>query len=211
LLNKDIKLQIMNWGLSDAVLALGPLRQYFRKAMSDSFDYVARFDSHSVSEQEFVVISESLGSFVVLDAFQNGDSRVREIGERTADLYFFANQFALLELARISIGSESDGSEFRTEGPASQAPLDLLHGWATSGVRADLVSRPKQIIAFSDASDLLTYPVPRVQDEQGKDQALVVNVYDRNEIRWFGLVANPIKAHTGHSSNKAVLNLMLRK
>lgn len=210
LLNRRLKQQIMNWGLSDAVLALGPLRRYFREAISRSFDYVAQFDSRSIADQEFVVISESLGSFVVLDAFGHGESaRAREVGERTADLYFFANQFALLELARVEIKQHPDQVNFE-EG--ADVPSDLLHEWATSGVRAGVVSpRPKQLIAFSDGSDLLTYPVPRIRDKQDKDLALVVNVYDRNEIRWLGLIANPIKAHTGHSSNKEVLKLILRQ
>jgi hypothetical protein len=54
--------------------------------------------------------------------------------------------------------------------------------------------RPKQIIAFGDPSDLLTYQVPRLLDESGKELTIMVSLYDRNEIAGFGLLANPIKA-----------------
>jgi hypothetical protein len=214
--NAYIKQQIMNWGLTDAVLALGPLRTYFRQAMNLAFDYAAQIDARGIDTQEFVVISESLGSFVVLDAFANifEDSRAGEaVGERTADLYFFANQFALLQLGRIDEGPAAQTIEGTPrpvpapERPAS--PVDLLRLWATAGP-LEFQGRPKQVIAFSDPSDLLTYPVPKLRDADGKDVALVVNVYDRNESNWFGLFANPATAHTGHSANDDVLKLIFR-
>jgi hypothetical protein len=57
----------------------------------------------------------------------------------------------------------------------------------------------------------LTYRVPKLRDDDGNDIALVVNLYDRNEWRWFGLLANPLSAHTGHSSNQDVLREMFRR
>ncbi len=53
--------------------------------------------------------------------------------------------------------------------------------------------------------------MPKLRDSSGADIALVVNLYDRNEWRWFGLVANPLTAHTGHSKNPDVLKQMLRR
>ena len=55
-------------GSTDAVIALGPMRSLFRKTMDKAFNYAARYDGHDVAGQEFVVVSESLGSFVVMDA-----------------------------------------------------------------------------------------------------------------------------------------------
>jgi hypothetical protein len=213
--NSFVKQQIMNWGLTDAAMALGPLRTYFRRTMNLAFERAAHFDDKDIDHQEFVVISESLGSFVVLDAFNNlfEDSKSAEqVGLRTTDLYFFANQFALLQLGRI------DGLPAKTEGgPGLSAPvvevspIDLLKRWAQtrrSGGKLEGELRPKQVLAFSDPSDILTYRVPKLRDGQGNDFALVVNLYDRNEWNWFGLFALPTTAHTGHSSNPDVLKQM---
>jgi hypothetical protein len=149
--------------------------------------------------------------FVVLDAFGNlfADSHVAQsVGERTADLYFFANQFALLELARLSGISCGPTGVVEVTGTPTVSPLDLLKLWASSGARLETVGRSKQVIAFSDPSDSLTFRVPKLRDAGGKDVAIVVNVYDHNEVRWLGLFANPTTAHTGHSRNKDVLDLI---
>ena len=202
--NAYLKQQIMNWGLADAVLALGPLRAYSRQALDLAFDYASRGDTRDFTDQEFVVISESLGSFVVLDAFNNlfeDSSAAQRVGERAADLYFFANQFALLELARIDAVAAAHLAP-------STSPVHLLRRWALSRPGAEAARRPKQVIAFSDPSDLLTYPVPKMKDTGGQDLALVVNVYDRNEWSWLRLFANPTTAHTAHARNEGVLRLM---
>lgn len=204
--NAYLKQQIMNWGMADAVLALGPLRTYCRQALDLAFDYASRGDAGGLTEQEFVVISESLGSFAVLDAFNNlfEDSRAAQrVGERAPDLYFFANQFALLELARIERPQESAAAL-----APGTSPVHLLRRWALSGPGVEATRRPKQVIAFSDPSDLLTYSVPKLKDPGGKDLALVVNVYDRNEWSWLRLFANPTMAHTAHARNRSVLRLM---
>lgn len=225
-LNKKLKQSVMNWGFSDAVLALGPLRSYFRQAMNLAFDYASHFDATDVEGQDFVVISESLGSFAVLDAFGNifNDSHeAQRVGERTAHLYFFANQYALLELGRIDGIPESSRINGgpppeAIPGTAAMAPAEsltrhLLRRWAYARPRTaelEFAARPKQLIAFSDPSDLLTFPVPKLRDENGTDIALVVNVYDRNEWSFFRLFANPLKAHMGHSGNEDVLKMVLQ-
>jgi hypothetical protein len=185
--------------------------------MNKAFEYAAAFDTSGIDHQEYVVISESLGSFVVLDAFNNlfeDAPAAQQVEDRTFDLYFFANQFSLLQLGRI------DGFPTRTVGgPGLSAPIidpspvDLLKRWAQTGRGGGKLAgelRLKQVLAFSDPSDILTYRVPKIRDADGHDLALVVNLYDRNEWNWFGLFAMPSTAHTGHSGNPHVLNEMFR-
>jgi hypothetical protein len=203
-LNTAIKRDTMNWGLSDAALAMGPMRAYFRKTMNEAFEFAMRLPDPSSSKQEFVVISASLGSFVVLDALIN-DHRPTPAGEEVARqnplLYFFANQWALLDLARIeNLPDQLQIQQFGRNAPES--PVNLLQAWVgAKEIGAESVI-PKQIIAYSDPSDILTYRVPKIPG------ALVVNLYDRNEINWFGLFANPMKAHGGHAQNAAVIKSM---
>ena len=63
--------------------------------MEAAFSYA----SGDRASSEYVVISESLGSFVVLDAYSDENPSVRSVLDAAHNLYFFANQFALLELA----------------------------------------------------------------------------------------------------------------
>jgi len=205
-LNGVLKHQIMNWGLSDAVVALGPMRAYLNKTMDLAFAMAAK---DTPPDQEYVVISESLGSFVVLDAYTAGEQSVRNVLDRTADLYMLANQLALLELARINgIPPFAPAAEQKlAETMPITSPMEALVDWASrSQVRniAGPPSFPKQIVAFSDPSDLLTYRVPNL------DGITVVNLYDRNERSFLRLFANPIKAHGGHTNNAAVWKVLMR-
>jgi hypothetical protein len=212
LINAAIKREIMDWGLADAVMAVGPLRVYVRRAMQAAFEYAATFDHHSVDDQDFVVISESLGSFATMDAYAASNAAshaVRDVLERTYDLYFFANQFAMLELARIE-GLPAAVAVESFDGAATPAPSPLrsLQDWSTAGLQTQGIvgterpARIKQIIAFNDPSDLLTFDVPAISG------AKVVNLYDRNAWRFLGLFESPTAAHTGHSRNPAVLKTM---
>jgi hypothetical protein len=209
--NRMLKQQIMNWGLADAVIALGPMQTYLHRAMEEAFAHARR---NALAGESVVLMAESLGSFVVMDAIAAGSPAAEEmVIDRTDDIYFFANQFALLELGRVEIPS----GPVRTPGAAREdcagrpeTALEVLCRWgrqptARAATAALPAERRRQIVAFSDPSDLLTYVVPPINN------VAVVNLYDRNETRWLGLIANPLKAHAGHLTNKAVWSVLLRK
>ena len=178
--NRELKRQIMNWGLADAVIALGPMRTLIRRAIDEAFGYAAAFDGRGAAGQEFVVVCESLGSFVVLDAAADrfGDApRARDVVAATSDLYFFANQFALLELARVTGLPAAPRAADLTrlapapppevsppeDSPPEVSPFAVLSEWAAGATARPALAvspRPRQVIAFSDPSDILTYDVP---------------------------------------------------
>jgi hypothetical protein len=210
-LNASLKHQIMNWGLSDAVIALGPMRIYLNAAIDQAFAYAL---AGRLTGEDYVVVSESLGSFVVLDAYARGARNVAALLDRTADLYFLANQFALLDLARIEglppeverAGIVDPTAASPVDAAQAASPMQALATWAgprTRNAAAD-PGLPRQIVAFSDPSDLLTYPVRKL------GEAKVVNVYVRNGRRFLGLVADPVKAHIGHVGNDAIWALLMR-
>jgi hypothetical protein len=212
--NKYVKQQIMDWGLSDAVIVTGPMRSYLNATMEAAFAYAATDKSTS----EYVVISESLGSFVVLDAYSEDKPSVRAVLNATHDLYFFANQFALLELARLEHiplhPKVVDPAQLSLtvsepeEAQVQQSPLAALQKWASAPPPAEFTatrSSVKQIISFSDPSDALTFRVPDFAN------AKVSNVYVRNATPWFGLFADPVKAHSGQMQNDALWKAMVRE
>jgi hypothetical protein len=209
-LNADLKQQLMNWGFADATIAIGPVRRYLHRAMEAAFSYAAGFEAYTPNTPEFVVVAESLGGFVVLDAYSNlgkETETLRQVVTNATDLYLFANQFALLALTRLREPPNAAA-------PAGSTPrAGLLRHWAMTPTPAKETgpSRPRQIIAFNDPSDALTFNVPALLNPDGSRAAIVANLYCRNELNFFGLFADPIAAHTGYSRNPAVLRTVFAK
>jgi len=122
----------------------------------------------------------------------------------TSQVYFFANQLSLLELAKLA---EKTGAEQST-------PVANLRTWerlrkaflGPDGFRKD----GPQLIAWSDPSDLLTLRVPRIDPPGQQDGLRVVNLYVRNAPHWVWLAENPGAAHSRYAANKHVLGIMFR-
>jgi hypothetical protein len=101
---------LLDWGFSDAVMALGPLRtsilegirQLVLKSLADS-PVTSKADAEKPkANQEFIIVSHSLGSYLIFSALdvnqateksaamlQAGNS-FSEVLERTSSVYFFA-------------------------------------------------------------------------------------------------------------------------
>jgi hypothetical protein len=237
LLNRSLKNGILDWGFSDALMAAGSMRSLFREGMRQLFVKSARFSADGSEnewqrqmkdsdgmEREFVVVSHSLGSYLVfstLNLDQEGavpenasaqpqsdaakeDSAARYILARTSLVYFFANQIPLLELANIG--------EPQPEGMAQRVALsaqimkwkDLRNtvGQGRGGAGVSAV-KPPQLIVWSGPSDLLSWRVP------GMNGLVIANLYVRNTW-WHWLLANPGSAHGKYAGNKNVLRVMMR-
>jgi hypothetical protein len=212
-INNFLKQQVMNWGLSDAVIVLGPMQEYLHTMVEKAFEFAKEGDAGA--EANYVVVCESLGGFVVMDAFASPTAPAtvnRILKERTYDLYFFANQFSLLSLGRLwntPNGLAQEQAVHSTH--TSRAAFSSLEKWAddtTPGRNrffGKIPGRHRQIIAFNDPSDVLTYEVPDVKGAQ------VVNLYTHNSMTWFGLLENPMTAHSGYSQNHSVLKTLFKR
>lgn len=108
--NRAAKTDLLDWGFSDAVMALGPLRtsilegirQLVLKSLADS-PVTSKADAEKPkANQEFIIVSHSLGSYLIFSALdvnqateksaamlQAGNS-FSEVLERTSSVYFFA-------------------------------------------------------------------------------------------------------------------------
>lgn len=204
--NRKLKQNMIDWGFSDAVIALGPLQEYFHTAMEKAFEFskTGKKKATSTEKHHYVIITESLGSFLMFDAMKRDDTKttaVDQVVNETSDLYFFANQVALLNLGRLETPS-------LTRAPGRPSLAEILREWASYGKgerQTEALTLSKQIVAFSDPSDLLTFDMPKI------DHAHVVNIHVRNACDFFGIVSNPVKAHTGHSQNtKEVLRRLFK-
>src|ERR1700751_4907782 len=74
--NRQLKSDLMDWAFSDAVMALGPLRAYaldgirqlILKSLADSTGASQAESGRSRADQEFIIVSHSLGGFLVFSA-----------------------------------------------------------------------------------------------------------------------------------------------
>lgn len=173
------------------------------------------------SNTEFVFITHSLGSQVVVDMLQQEAERWRTyrdeaqspderrelarlnegIRNYTARVYMLANQLPLLRLGR-----ESPSIEGRWEAycrPSGRSYDKRLF-------------RELFIVAFSDPNDLLSYAIPPGFAENFMDSRLCsrivnvsVNVAQSLNIFQVGSIADPVAAHVNYDADPRVIELMV--
>jgi hypothetical protein len=216
-LNRQLKSDLMDWAFSDAVMALGPLRVYvldgirqlILKSLADAPTTSQTGAIGVRANQEFVIVSHSLGSYLIFSALDMDDlagktpsaeqtrSDLQETLKRTSLVIFFANQLRLLELVSL-------------DGPSERNIATHLQDWGK--VRCEYLKslpsgpqecKPPRIIALNDPSDLLTWTVPALGDIH------VENYSVRNSIRWLWMFENPTSAHGNYSTDKRAIKEML--
>lgn len=236
LFNRGVKTALLDWGFSDAMMAAGPgpMRQLLREAMRQLFVKSARFNAnatatndgmerlkHDTPGREFVVVSHSLGSFLVFStltdrvtaqrcvALESAPTQKPEsdaagaksemedraacyILARTSILYFFANQVPLLQLANIV------GPRTTAQSGEAEALNEQIAKWKEMRKKFGEI----HLTAFSDPSDLLTWQFPKVGDTE------IENCYVRNTF-WRWIIAPPGRAHNNYAKNREVLRIML--
>jgi hypothetical protein len=84
--NRDLKTSLMDWGFSDAVMALGPLRPYILdglrqlilKSLSDAHPEARSLNASMGANDEFVIVSHSLGSYLIFSALDSSGENATE-------------------------------------------------------------------------------------------------------------------------------------
>jgi hypothetical protein len=207
----------MDWAFSDAVMALGPLRPYvldgirqlILKSLADAPTTSQAGATGARANQEFVIVSHSLGSYLIFSALDMDQSTgktaateqtrndLQEILKRTSLVVFFANQLRLMELSGL-------------DGPSERNISMHLQDWGK--VRCEYLKslpsapqecKPPRIIALNDPSDLLTWTVPALGDIN------VENYSVKNSIHWLWLFESPTLAHSNYATDKRAIKEML--
>jgi hypothetical protein len=206
-INRWLKHDILDWGFADALMAVGPMRQYLIEGIRE----IVLHSFNESENQEFVIVSHSLGSYLMFSALDLQDdptavaahsmwkTKFEALLGETSHAYFMANQVRLLELANLD--DTKNGNL-----------ISHLENWYDARHQAQ--QRPPQIVAWSDPDDLLTWRVPDLdRDAQGTDvkHVIVQNRPAQNTVRWFWLLENPTGAHTKYDQNKRVLRAMIPK
>ena len=215
--NRDLKTGLMDWGFSDAVMVLGPLRSYvldgirqlILKSVSDVPAGSGADPEKPRPNQEFILVTHSLGSYLTFSALDDIDltektaaaeqtkTDLNEILKRTSLVVFFANQLRLLELASL-------------DGPSERNIATHLLDWGKTRCEylKSLPDAPQEckyprIIALNDPSDLLTWTVPALGGIH------VENYTVKNSTHWLWMLANPTAAHNNYATDKRAIKEML--
>jgi hypothetical protein len=218
LLNRSLKNNLLDWRFSDALLAVGSMqpwllegiRQLVLKSVSHSADGSAGGGAGRLLDQEYVIVSHSLGSYLIFAALDIVDAqsdtpqmkdwkkRFDEVLSHTSSVYFFANQLRLLELANLNSGNKMVDDLKRW----SQLRYEYLDSQA--GLKREGLG-PPEIIAWSDPSDLLTWELPQLSVSSEGRTVTVKNRLVRNAPHWFWLFEGPTSAHDDYAANKKII------
>jgi hypothetical protein len=214
-INRALKHDILDWGFADALLAVGPMHRYLiegiREVVLESLKEAEDSQQkHPEQTPEFVVVSHSLGSYLMFSGLdlRDDDPNAKNHPEWITDFekllgmtsraYFMANQVRLLELANLDDTKNGD-------------LIKHLRTWADARQAAHQPT--PQIIAWSDPDDLLTWKVPDLGHDVPGSNGNYVTVDNRpsqNAWRWFWLLESPEGAHTKYDKNKHVLREMIQ-
>jgi len=233
LANRTLKNGLMDWGIGDAVMALGPMqeiltagiRQLLRKTMEG-----AGFDVRTVKPgdtgPDFFVITHSLGSYLALAAIDSDwagpqNAELAEFAMSADDkltidyfsahatgFYFLANQLRLLELAGLSAPTPVPNHSLSATESTGTKSASITH-WRDARQaflqhHSSTVPTP-QIIAWSDPNDLLSWDVPNIEGVN------VVNLRVRNSgFRIAPFIVSPDSAHANYAKNQKILNRIFK-
>lgn len=192
-------------------------------ALPDYSEGECHIDKNAInylSNDEYAIVSHSLGSRIVMDGMHsfaermaiasNGnhtqlessliDDFIDGFQQKSIPFYLMSNQLPLLEMGEEPPEIINQQKEYCVAGGKNY--------------QQRLVNQTS-IIAFSDPNDLLSYAIPQHFAEHNLDSRLCaeitnVNINVAHVIDMFGMgkFANPLTAHTGYDSDDRVVSLI---
>ena len=223
----------------DPIIYLGKSRKDILTAFAQSFCWMTAGDwdhlpdngrhacsvvegtsAEQIRYDDYVFVSHSLGSRIVIDGMQliasfftsiEGEVQERsskkrklinELKAKHIPIFMLSNQLPILQLGRELPEYTGQADKFcRPEG---------IH------YQSRMVNKTS-IIAFSDPNDLLSYPIPPGFADKYLDSRLCIDVTNINinvanivDIFGLGEVANPMDAHIGYDTDERVVALIAR-
>lgn len=209
--NGAVKDRLLNDCLADALAYQGIGQITFKTAMVKSLTQIVQ--QASDSKGPIVVISASLGSKMVFDALTDmlrapkDDAKeivVNAIQSRLAVVFMAANQLPILGLADQDIlSNKATVTSDNTHVDALQGFLNARRAHANKSVfKAGEAFTKLAVVAFSDPNDLLTYRLRPSRYQSA--QVDVADILVSNQRTYFGLLENPLTAHSTYLENKDV-------
>jgi hypothetical protein len=258
LINRGLKTGLEDWGFSDVFLGVGPLRPMIEEGIRQlvaksaafdpraaaglntlaqgrpAYDWRAQLENGSSDDQVFVAVTHSMGSFLLLDAFDPNTAaqpwRAAEQGatpdvaerqalqyvvERTGLIYFFANQVPILELANLTIGpaspAEAAGQGTQAAPAAAQAAATLESGLIEKWSQVHNAFEQRLHATQAGAQtriQIVAFSDPSDLLTWRVPELRDVDVFNlnvQNGVHWLWLIESPSAAHDNYAKNKKVI------
>ena len=169
-------------------------------------------------EDNYAIVSHSLGSRIVMDGMQSIAARVTKIanGDPTSTESQFIKAFQKKRIPFYLMSNQLPLLEMGQKPPEVTNQKDQY--CIPDGEHYDqrLVDKTS-IMAFSDPNDLLSYAIPQQFVQRHLDSRLCaevtnININVAHVIDMFGMgnFANPLTAHTGYDSDDRVVALIAK-
>jgi hypothetical protein len=202
LANAYIKSQIMDDRLSDVTFYLNEdggrlIREAIQDALLRSLsaegmtlEQLSGGSTPTAKTAPLFLISESLGSKIVVDSLQEFENRhqTKEFAQQTRGnvhtLFLLANQIPILNLG---VGTAPGG-------PAHYQHLEEFARSRNAFRNPRLPPVPLHVVAFSDPNDVFSYQLEA--NAIPREEAIISNVVVSNDHTVLGLYEDPDKAHT---------------
>ena len=190
--NRELKSDLINERLADPIIYLGPLREPILWVVTAALCTAAGGEqspegcSATRPDVPTVIVTESLGSDIVFRALKAHGDLLATYRASTPQIFMLANQLPLLGLANEEEELLAPLKTFTEPGYVAEG--FVAEGYVEQGIEP-------QIVAVSDPSDLLSYPLPESVVEEGWRFVNVLRPFGRRLLA--GLVVEPIGAHTG--------------
>ncbi len=185
---------------------------YYADFMDESCDFASSRRIQQMKEDDYVFVTHSLGSRIVIDTVQyvaelaaRGEipqlTELREVlRQGEYPVYMLANQLPLLQLGRK---------------PASvTGQIDAYCRPGGEHYEERMLGR-LSIIAFSDPNDIMSYPIPPKFADEYLDSRMcpeitniTLNIAKVFSLFGFGEFANPLEAHSGYDHDDRVIALI---
>ena len=171
-----------------------------------------------LANDEYTVISHSLGSRIVMDGMQSIAKRLTKLanGDPTREDSKFIEAFQQKRIPFYLMSNQLPLLEMGQEPPEvinQQDEYCLLGGQKY----AQRLVEKTSIIAFSDPNDLLSYAIPQQFSQNNLDSRLcaeitniTINVAHVVDLFGLGKFANPLTAHTGYDTDDRVVALIAK-
>ncbi|MDP2571765.1 hypothetical protein Q8W40_06220 [Vibrio penaeicida] len=221
-LNKKVKDTLVSGCFSDVTTYAGSkgikIREYLAKSMAKVQEMNP--ESSTIKNRIFF-ISSSLGSKVLRDVLmcaphpsQHSDYTVNQsitksLMAQSSTVFMASNQIPLLsplnncKPIKTNRSAKTEQEEFYSNSLAA-ALSDSIESKQNGGSKIN-------VVAYTDPSDLLSYPVSNygTTATSSNSQVTVHNVKVSNTSTWFWFVTNALESHMGYLSNPDVIASMI--
>lgn len=215
-INKLIKNELMNNCLADAVIYLGEtgrkIRAGVRHAIITSLKHSSNFSKYV--DTPVFYYSESLGSKILGDSIVCAENKEKiffdkEMGA-TTHFVMAANQIPLLNLGNNKVPC---GNSYKAK---SQPPAKLItyldlfkridrsKKYNKDKRRSISFSTPLTVLSFTDPNDTLSYEMSKANFESVN----LINITVSNASTLFGMIENPLDAHTAYDRNGSFIEYL---